>query len=198
MADPAVVATESRLVGEDSPLSNEGVAQGILDAMAVAWAAGDAVAYAALFTPAAVFVHRSGAIGRGREKIQEGHAWAFKGTHRNSTLEDCRVISATLQQDCAIAVTATRTVVRGVVRNEYDVTMTLARESSGGDWRISRFASKRSGEVEASAQPPFPASESQRSDNSAFFLAASAVGLIALGATLAFLLLGRRRAVSSQ
>lgn len=198
MAEPAAVAmsAESRIVGEDSPLSNEGVAQGILDAMAVAWAAGDAMAYAALFTSAAVFVHRSGAIGRGREVIQEGHAWAFKGTHRNSTLEDCRVLSATLQ-DGAIAVTATRTVVRGVVRNEYDVTMTLTREPPG-HWRVSRFASKRSGEVEPPAQPPFPASKPQGSDISLIFVAAGAVGFIALGATLALLLLGRRHAAGSQ
>ena len=179
------MSAESRIVGEDSPLSNEGVAQGILDAMAVAWAAGDAVAYAALFTSAAVFVHRSGAIGRGREVIQEGHAWAFKGTHRNSTLEDCRVLSATLQ-DGGIAVTATRTVVR---RNRAD---------GPGHWRVARFASKRSGEVEPPAQPPFPASKPQGSDISLFFVAAGAVGFIALGVTLALLLLGRRHAAGSQ
>jgi len=126
----------------DSAAADVAAAQAVLDAMAAAWARGDAAALAALFTADAVLVHRSGAAVRGRERVRAAHAWAFAGSHRASTLADCRVLAAA-RRGGALAVAATRTVVRGAARTAHAVEMTLARE--GGEWRVARFAATRAG-----------------------------------------------------
>lgn len=180
------------------------VAHAFLVAMARAWAAGDADSYAALFAPDGVLVHRSGAVIRGRTRILEGHAWAFKGTHRNSTLEDCRVISAALEGSGRISVTAVRTVVRGVVRNTYDVSMTLAPDATGaggdvGAWFIAHFAAKpQICDAETAPPPPPPAAHWQAAASSFFrglgvgvAAGAAAATLLVAGAAVAVLLLRR-------
>lgn len=120
------------------------IAQRVLDAMAKAWASGDAAGYAATFKDMGTLLHhRSGQTLRGRQRIYEGHAYAFRVTHRNSTLEDCRVISATLVKEGVISVNAVRTVCKGATRNKYNLTLLLEKEEDGGAFLIAHFAAKQ-------------------------------------------------------
>jgi len=113
--------------------------------MAKAWASRDAAGYAATFKDTGTLLHhRSGQTLRGRQRIYEGHAYAFRVTHRNSTLEDCRVISAILVKEGVISVNAVRTVCKGATRNKYDLTLLLEKEKDdGGAFLIAHYAAKQ-------------------------------------------------------
>ena len=110
--------------------------------MASAWAAGDATAYAALFTEDAACEVREGLTLRGRAQVRDGHALAFSTTHAGSTLADQRVVSAARGASAReLAVVAARAVVRrGGARKAYRVAMTLRDERGDGAWRVARFS----------------------------------------------------------
>ncbi len=56
----------------------------VLAELATAWDAGDAAAYAGLFTPDATYVVFDGTVLHGAEAIEDVHRWLFDGPLRNS------------------------------------------------------------------------------------------------------------------
>jgi len=76
-----------------------------LERIRLAWAAGDADAYAAEFTADATYVIFAGLISRGREEIRADHVPVFerwqRGTRMSMNVLDARMLG----EDCAIVVT---------------------------------------------------------------------------------------------
>ncbi len=132
------------------PPSPENIAQSLLNELSAAWRAGDAAAYAALFTERAECSLRAGAVARGRTQVRDAHAFAFSGTHAGSALEDVRVLAAS-REGALIGAAATRTVVRagGAARSVHKLALTLALEPDG-KWRVARFVATKEGEGGAS------------------------------------------------
>ena len=156
------------------------IVQSLLDAMAIAWSAADAVAFSALFTANAVLKHRLGTA-TSREEVHDSHAYAFRSTYRSTTLENCAVVTAS-RVGADIVATATRTIARGASKTEYDVNLTAREED--GEWRVARFEAKR----KAEAPPLTPAvatAPAAPSSSRSLPAAAAVLGLVALVAALA-------------
>jgi uncharacterized protein (TIGR02246 family) len=128
--------------------SDEPAVQRLLDAFAAAWAAGDAQAYARLFTQDASYITYFGANLAGPAAIESSHRRLFAGPMRASHLSwrdgpDIRFI----RPDVAIIVghgaVATP---RGL---EPSSTITLVAVRDEGTWRFASFQNTR--------EAPFPA-----------------------------------------
>ncbi|MFC5751508.1 SgcJ/EcaC family oxidoreductase [Actinomadura rugatobispora] len=59
---------------------------GLLSRLAEAWNAGDATAYAAVFTDDADYIAFDGTHTRGRAAIESSHRWLFDGPLKGSTM----------------------------------------------------------------------------------------------------------------
>lgn len=160
-------------------MSDFSIIQTLLDALSIAWSAGDALAYSALFTAHTILKHRLGTA-KSREEVHESHAFAFRSAYRNTTLENCAVLTAS-RVGADIVATATRTIARGVTRTEYDVTLTAREED--GVWRVARFEAKR--KVEAPPPTPEAITPPALSFSRSLPAAAAAFGLVAVAMALA-------------
>jgi uncharacterized protein (TIGR02246 family) len=58
----------------------------VLAALAAAWDAGDAAAYAQLFAPDATYVVFDGTVLRGQQEIEDVHRWLFEGPLKHSRM----------------------------------------------------------------------------------------------------------------
>jgi uncharacterized protein (TIGR02246 family) len=74
----------------------------IVDAFEAALNAKDAAAVGQVFTPDAEFVNIMGMRMRGREGIVSGHAWAFSGPLRGSTVRFDQVDELPVTQDVTV------------------------------------------------------------------------------------------------
>jgi uncharacterized protein (TIGR02246 family) len=128
--------------------SDEPAVQGLLDELAAAWAAGDAQAYARLFTRDASYITWFGANLAGPAAIEAGHGPLFAGPMRESHLAwrgapDVRFIRPDVAIIVAEGAVATP---RGA---EPMSTITLVAVCDDGLWRFASFQNTR--------QAPFPA-----------------------------------------
>jgi uncharacterized protein (TIGR02246 family) len=128
--------------------SDESAVQRLLDDLAAAWAAGDAQAYAALFTDDASYITWFGANLAGPAAIEAGHRPLFAGPMRDSHLEwrgapDIRFI----RPDVAIIVGEGAVAAPAGLQPASTITLVAVREN--GAWRFASFQNTR--------QAPFPA-----------------------------------------
>ena len=132
----------------------------MMAALSAAWAAHDAKAYAAHFTPSAVFVPFNGDVCVGRDVIEQIHHDTFQGMHRSSSLENVAVESAESLSAGAIFAQVSRDVVRSTAdgggdlsRNKYRIVLLLVQpDGASGPWLISRWHATRVGGTAKSAE----------------------------------------------
>ena len=121
--------------------------------LAAAWDAGDAAAYAALFTPDATYVVFDGTVLAGAKAIEDVHRWLFEGPLRGSRMSGSRTAGADaappdvryLRPDVAL------TLVRGGARPDGETELTPDRASvvslvlvdTPEGWRIAAFQNTR-------------------------------------------------------
>ncbi|WP_049560977.1 SgcJ/EcaC family oxidoreductase [Nonomuraea sp. SBT364] len=114
----------------------------LLTRLADAWNAGDATAYAAVFTEDADYVTFNGAHLRGREAVESSHRWLFEGPLKGSTMAapggDVRV--RPLADGAALVVFRGGTAVDGRQRDSI-VSFTAVRTPEG--WRFASFQNTR-------------------------------------------------------
>jgi uncharacterized protein (TIGR02246 family) len=140
-------STDTRAMAATSG-SDEHAVQRLVDELAAAWAAGDAQAYARLFTEDASYITRFGANLAGPAAIDAAHSPLFAGPMRDSHLTwraapDIRLI----RPDVAIIVGEGAVATpRGL---EPASTITLVAVRDEGLWRFTSFQNTR--------QAPFPA-----------------------------------------
>jgi uncharacterized protein (TIGR02246 family) len=120
--------------------------------MAAAWNAGDAAAYAALFTADATYVAFNGQMMHGRTAIEDGHRWLFEGPLRSSRMTHSTGPAAAerhirfIRPDVALIHTA-----GGGVQLAGTAELTPDRESAvslvlvddDGSWQIAAFQNTR-------------------------------------------------------
>jgi uncharacterized protein (TIGR02246 family) len=120
--------------------------------MTAAWNAGDAAAYAALFTIDATYVAFNGQMMRGRTAIEDTHRWLFEGPLRSSRMVRSEGPAAEehhirfIRPDVALVHTA-----GGGVQLAGAAELTPDRESvvslvlvdDGGSWQIAAFQNTR-------------------------------------------------------
>ncbi|GAA3068677.1 SgcJ/EcaC family oxidoreductase [Pseudonocardia yunnanensis] len=129
-----------------------GLVDDTLARMAAAWNAGDAAAYASLFTADATYVAFNGQMMRGRTAIEDGHRWLFEGPLRSSRMTHAAGTAAAehhirfIRPDVALVHTA-----GGGVQLAGTAELTPDRESvvslvlveDGGSWQIAAFQNTR-------------------------------------------------------
>ena len=121
----------------------------VLAELATAWDAGDAAAYAGLFTPDATYVVFDGTVLRGAHAIEDVHRWLFDGPLRNSRLGGANPGPPAevrfLRPDVAVALVAGAVRPEGVTAPAPDresvVSLMLADTADG--WRIAAFHNTR-------------------------------------------------------
>lgn len=121
--------------------------RGVLTELGRAWNAGDAEAYADLFTPTASYVTFDGRLLAGREQIQQVHRFLFAGPLRGSTMvTDADAIESvpTRTDDLAVIVST------GAIRladqpatPDRDSIQTLVLTPTEQGWRIAAFQNTR-------------------------------------------------------
>lgn len=128
-------------------MSNTEQIEAVLSAMAQAWKAGDATAYASQFTPAATYVSYQGDLLQGREAIQDVHQFLFDGPLKGTRLEstsDSDTSITLLREDVALVVSgggARLPDQRDLGERDSVQTMVLTRED--GRWLAAAFQNTR-------------------------------------------------------
>ncbi|GAA2417896.1 SgcJ/EcaC family oxidoreductase [Nonomuraea africana] len=115
---------------------------GLLTRLAEAWNAGDATAYAALFTEDADYISFDGAHSQGREAIESSHRWLFEGPLKGSTMSttDGGVKVKPLADGAVLVISGGGTAVAGRQRDSI-VSFTAVRTPQG--WRFASFQNTR-------------------------------------------------------
>ncbi|OYN99067.1 DUF4440 domain-containing protein [Enemella evansiae] len=119
----------------------------VLSELGRAWNAGDARAYADLFTPTASYVTFDGRLLAGREQIEQVHRFLFTGPLRGSTMvtgDDAIESVPTRTDDLAVIVStgAVQLADRPVADDRDSIqTLVLTRVEQG--WRIAAFQNTR-------------------------------------------------------
>ncbi|RFU82479.1 SgcJ/EcaC family oxidoreductase [Streptomyces triticagri] len=123
-------------------MSDESQIRQLLHDMVDAWNAGDATAYADIFTENADYVTWFGSHSSGREAIEESHRFLFAGPLKGTKLGDgSSGDGATvrfLTPDVAFVVSA-----GGMADSESVVTFTAVREPEADRWRFASFQNTR-------------------------------------------------------
>jgi uncharacterized protein (TIGR02246 family) len=124
------------------PPSDEHALQGLLNELAAAWAAGDAQAYARLFTQDATYITWFGANLAGPAAIDAAHGPLFAGPMRDSHLSWSRAPDIRfIRPDVAILVGEGAVVTpRGL---EPASTISLVAVRDDGVWRFASFQNTR-------------------------------------------------------
>ncbi|MEW9532124.1 SgcJ/EcaC family oxidoreductase [Microbispora sp. NPDC049125] len=121
----------------------------LLAALTDAWNAGDAAAYADLFTEDADYVTFFGHHSEGRRAIEEGHRALFEGPLRGSRLaspasgEGGAKIRPLGPGVALVVVTGGSALAGGAPDPSRDSIMTLTAVSDGGRWRFASFHNTR-------------------------------------------------------
>ncbi|MEU4718065.1 SgcJ/EcaC family oxidoreductase [Nonomuraea dietziae] len=114
----------------------------LLTRLAEAWNAGDAAAYAALFTEDADYISFDGTHSQGREAIESSHRWLFEGPLKGSTMSsmDGGAKVKPLADGAVLVISAGGTALAG--RQRHSIVSFTAIRTSGG-WRFSSFQNTR-------------------------------------------------------
>lgn len=113
----------------------------MLTRLAGAWNAGDATAYAALFTEDADYITFTGSHSRGREEIESSHRWLFEGPLKGSTMPaPGDVLVKPLADGAVLVIARGGTSVGGDLRDSV-VSYTAVRTAEG--WRFASFQNTR-------------------------------------------------------
>ena len=117
-----------------------------------AWNRGDAAGYAALFTEDADFVAWTGARGRGRQAIEDGHRRLFAGPLAGSRMALVDDDAATppgsprfVRPDVAIMVTPGRVTLPGqpAAGPDHESVQTFVLTRDGSRWQVAAFHNTR-------------------------------------------------------
>ncbi|GAB2958364.1 SgcJ/EcaC family oxidoreductase [Nonomuraea fastidiosa] len=113
----------------------------LLTRLAEAWNAGDATAYAALFTEDADYITFDGRLTQGRDAIESSHRWLFDGPLKGSTMAAPADTRFKRLADGAVLVISTGgTTLNGQLRTS-TVSFTAVRTPQG--WRFASFQNTR-------------------------------------------------------
>lgn len=113
----------------------------LLTRLADAWNAGDATAYAALFTEDADYITFDGTHTEGRAAIEAAHRWLFDGPLKGSTMPapaEPRV--KRLADGAVLVVSKGGTAVGGQLRGS---TVSFTAVRTPGGWRFASFQNTR-------------------------------------------------------
>ncbi|NRQ40551.1 SgcJ/EcaC family oxidoreductase [Nonomuraea sp. NN258] len=124
----------------------------LLTRLAEAWNAGDATAYAALFTEDADYISFDGTLTRGRAAIESTHRWLFEGPLKGSTMATGggaptmatgggAPIVKPLADGAVLVISEGGTALPGGPRRASIVTFTAVRAS--GEWLFASFQNTR-------------------------------------------------------
>ncbi|MEV4224652.1 SgcJ/EcaC family oxidoreductase [Nonomuraea sp. NPDC049725] len=113
----------------------------MLTRLAGAWNAGDATAYAALFTEDADYITFAGTDSRGREEIESSHRWLFEGPLKGSTMPAPGDVLVKPLADGAVLVIARGGTSAGGDLRDSVVSFTAVRTAEG--WRFASFQNTR-------------------------------------------------------
>jgi len=115
---------------------------GLLSRLAEAWNAGDATAYAAVFTDDADYITFDGTHTRGRAAIEASHRWLFEGPLKGSTMaEPTGPEIRRLADDAVLVVSRGGTALKGGPVRDSMVSFTAVRTPEG--WRFASFQNTR-------------------------------------------------------
>ncbi len=121
--------------------------QTVLSAMAQAWNAGDAAAYASLFAPEATYVSYQGHLLRGRQAVEDVHRFLFDGPLRGTRLEsggDGDSSITFLRDDVALVVgTGGARLPDRTELGERDSVQTMVLVRENGRWLAAAFQNTR-------------------------------------------------------
>jgi uncharacterized protein (TIGR02246 family) len=128
--------------GQDASSTGEYVEiAALLTRLAEAWNAGDATAYAALFTEDADYITFDGNLTQGRDAIESSHRWLFEGPLKGSTMAAPADTRFKRLADGAVLVISTGgTTLNGELRTS-TVSFTAVRTPQG--WRFASFQNTR-------------------------------------------------------
>ncbi|WP_020573862.1 SgcJ/EcaC family oxidoreductase [Actinopolymorpha alba] len=131
-------------------MSDESAIHALLQRLVAAWNAGDARAFAELFTQDADYITFFGAHLHGRTAIEEIHRPLFEGPLRGSRLSGGTQSQSNssvrlLRPDVAVVVTTGGTTLAGADAPdpERDSIMTLTAVREAGGWRFASFQNTR-------------------------------------------------------
>lgn len=129
------------------PKTTKDKIEAVLSAMAQAWNAGDATAYASQFTSDATYVSYQGHLLKGREAIKDVHQFLFDGPLKNTRLEstgDSDTSITLLRDDVALVVSG------GGARlpdqkelDDRDSVQTMVLTCDDGHWLAAAFQNTR-------------------------------------------------------
>lgn len=85
-----------------TPATDQAAVKTLMARLAEAWAAGDATAYARVFTSDSDYTAFDGTVMRGREQIAAGHAPLFAGIMKGSRLTEQTTAVRFPHPDCAV------------------------------------------------------------------------------------------------
>ncbi|MFD7660894.1 SgcJ/EcaC family oxidoreductase [Actinosynnema sp. NPDC059797] len=123
----------------------EAAVRAVLDALVEAWNAGDATAYAGLFTEDADYITFFGRNTPGRRAIEAGHRALFAGPLKGSRLTGGGEPPAIrfIRPDVAVAVSGGGSSLDGEPDPERASTVTCVLVHEGDAWRITSFQNTR-------------------------------------------------------
>ncbi|MEU4410529.1 SgcJ/EcaC family oxidoreductase [Streptosporangium sp. NPDC023963] len=115
---------------------------GLLTRLAEAWNAGDATAYAALFTEDADYIVFNGAHIEGRAAIESSHRPLFDGPLKGSTMSmpDDRIKVKPLADTAVLVISEGGTDLAGELRTSI---VSFTAVSTPGGWRFASFQNTR-------------------------------------------------------
>lgn len=138
-AAPATSTTPATPAAAEPPATPAAsTVDGLLQALTDAWNAGDATAYAELFTEDADYITVFGQNMAGRAAIEAGHRFLFEGPLKGSRLTagETRPEPRYLREDVAVVVTPGGA--PGGAARRSVVTVVAVRDG-GGRWRFASF-----------------------------------------------------------
>ncbi|WP_043633227.1 SgcJ/EcaC family oxidoreductase [Nonomuraea candida] len=128
-------------MSDDRTASENAEVSALLTRLAEAWNAGDAAAYAAVFTEDADYISFDGAHSQGRESIESSHRWLFEGPLKGSTMSaPAGTRFKRLADGAVLVISAGGTAVDGRQRDS-TVSFTAVRTPEG--WRLASFQNTR-------------------------------------------------------